>query len=176
MPVPTAAQIREWSKVDFDALGFDTDEALARLVRLAVAQVTRWTGQFWNVETGVYSDLAPALGSEPLAEDLVQKFVEWEAFRKQEDRAETMADFDLLSSFSAGGYSETRRSGKDAMEAQVATLKALLWPVMSYEAQEAWIEMIGGPPAPALEITPTIVPTGAWLDGIYYEADPWGGT
>lgn len=152
MAAPTATEIREYSNVDFDTLGFSEDSALQRLVDVALATVDRWTGQSWT--GGTYSGLPPAAGSEALARDAVQNIVEVLAYRKQADRAETLGDFDLLSGFSASGYSETRRSGKDAREASLATLEAMFWPLMSYAKQDEWREMMGVI-TPDFEITST---------------------
>lgn len=151
MAAPTAEEIREWSQVDFDSLGYGEDPALQRLVNVALAVFTRWTGQSWSGDT--YSDIAPATGTEALAVDAIQTLTEIAAYRKQADRAETFGDFDLLSSFSAGGYSESRRSGKDLREVSLSQMEAMLWPLMTAAKQEEWKEMISGINAPAFEVT-----------------------
>ena len=152
MAAPTAEEIAERSKVDFDTLGFGDEDDLQRLVDLAVSMVGRWTGQTWT-DTGVYSDWPPGAGTEPMAQHIVMQLVEYLAYRSQEDVVETLADFDLISSFTAGSYSETRRGGKDAQEASRAILGNLLWPLMSYDKQDEWTQMIGGINAPAFAVT-----------------------
>ena len=152
MAVPTAADIRDWSKVDFDSLGFEDDPALQRLIDRALGLFTRWTGQSWSTG-GVYSNLAPAQGTEALAAGVLQTLTEFLAFRSQEDIAETLSDFDLISSFSAGSYSETRRGGKDAADASRALLGNLLWPLMTDDKQDEWLALTQGVNAPAFGVT-----------------------
>lgn len=152
MAAPSASDIRTWSKVDFDSLDFGDDPSLQRLVDQAVALVTRWTGQSWSTG-GIYSGLSPAEGSEPMASGAVRVLTEWLAFRAQEDVAETLSDFDLISSFSAGGYSESRRGGKDAADANRAMLGNLLWPLMTFDKQDEWLQITAGINAPAFGVT-----------------------
>lgn len=152
MALPTAATIRARSKIDFAGLGFVTDEELQPLVDAAIGLVTRFTGQAWDLG-GVYSNYPPAAGTEPLAMLAVIRLTEMSAYRAQEDIAETLADFDLISSFSAGSYSETRRGGKDSMEANLATWRTIFWPLMTYDAQDEWLQMTTGVNAPAFGVT-----------------------
>jgi hypothetical protein len=175
MPTPTAATVRARSKVDLDLLGYADDDELQILVDEAIALVQRWTGQRWG-DDGTYSNRAPASGTEPLAAKAVLRLVEFEAYRSSEDVQETLSDFDLISSFSAGDYSETRRSGKDAQEARMAVLKGLLWPLMDYDHQDDWVQLEGGPNAPAFGVTEVDWGARTW-DTFGYggtpEGDPW---
>lgn len=138
MAVPTADAIRENSLVDFDSLGY-TGTKLDRLVSIAVSQTRQATGQGW-ANTGEFTPVAPLSSmDEPLVDHVVQTLTEWLAYRTQPDVVETLGDFDLISSFSAGAYSETRRGGKDALEAQRAFLRGLFWGIMSPDKQDDWI-------------------------------------
>lgn len=153
MAAPSVSDIRSWSKVDWAPLGYaqDDPDPLERLLAVALSTLTRYTGQSWDGDT--YSDLAPAKGTEAMAQDAVQVLVEMAAFKKQGDRLETFQDFDLLNNFSAGGYSESRRNGKDMQDATYGMLKSILWPLMSYDAQDEWIQMTTGVVAPAFTTT-----------------------
>ena len=57
---------------------------------------------------------------EPLVDMVVRAKTENLAYQNQPDIIETAADFMLISSFSAGSYSETRRDIKDLKEARLA--------------------------------------------------------
>lgn len=46
---------------------------------------------------------------EPLVREATQLLVEWKVMAGQQETVETAGDFDLIGSFSAGSYSETRR-------------------------------------------------------------------
>lgn len=152
MAAPTASDVDSWSQVDFAALGVDATN-LTRLTTLAIALLRRWTGQFWDASNGgLYTGLAPAEGTEPMAQDVVRQLVEVAAEQSTEDRAEGFADFDTLTSFSAGGYSENRRSGKDFQEATAALLHRLFWPLMDYAHQDQWMQMMGQV-IPGFEVT-----------------------
>jgi hypothetical protein len=153
MAYPTAAIVRSKSKVDFDALGFGTDPELQDLVDAAMGLLGRFTGQSWDPIGGGYSGLPPAVGTEGLALQALIRLTEVSAYRAQEDVVETMGDFDLISSFSAGSYSETRRGGKDAQDANIAMWRALFWPLMTYDAMDDWESMTTGVNAPAFGVT-----------------------
>lgn len=153
MALPTPEDLTEASLVDFDALGFDSEPKLQRLLNVGLSLVKRYTDQTW-AEGGVFAPVAPlGEGDEPLVMEAVLSLVEWLAFRKQEDVIETLGDFDLISSFSAGSYSESRRSGKDSQEANRAMLRGLLWPIMSPDKQDEWIQLETGVNAPSFEVT-----------------------
>lgn len=104
----TAAQIRTWSKVDFDDLGYDAptgddEDPLDVLIRRSEADLRATcdlnladlTGDDWRV---------------PFVEEVLQALVEYRVGAYQGDVAETGADYDMIQSFGAGGYNETRRS------------------------------------------------------------------
>lgn len=125
---PTAAEIREWSKVDWadpdvdypPPVGSDPDP-LQLLVDRASAYVTFVTAR------GYDSHLPTSL--EPLLNQAVQMRTEQLAQMGKADNVETAGDFDLLSAFTAGAYSETRRSMADANEAKAGMLNP--WPELN---------------------------------------------
>jgi hypothetical protein len=152
MAIPDAAYVRAVSNVDFGALNYSDNLKLERLVRIAAAQVGRYTGQRWV--NGLFAPHAPlSTDDEVLVEDAIVQLTEWLAMRKQSDVIETMADFDLISSFSAGSYSETRRGGKDSVDAQRAFLRGLFWPLMDDDARDEWIAVETGVNPPAFAVT-----------------------
>lgn len=153
MASPTAEWVVENSNVSFDQTGFGDTVKLERLVAVARRVVARYTGQGW-LPDDTFAPTVP-LGplDEPLVADVVLKYVEFAAFRASADVAETLSDFDLISSFSAGSYSESRRNGKDAAEAARAVLKNLFWPIMSPDKQDEWIAQDAGVNPPAFAIT-----------------------
>ena len=113
MIAPTATEVRTWSKVAFAELGYAAPEGadpdlLAPIVDRAVAFMVNVAG----VDLASISDTADPVTNPQLylAQQAVQMLTELEAFRNQGDAAETASDFDLLSSFDVGGYSEQRRS------------------------------------------------------------------
>src|SRR3954453_3303098 len=107
LPV-TPTQIHDWSKVDFDVLDF-TDVQLQVLIDRAAAGVLGITGR-------TLATMPAEL--EPLAQEAIQLQTETLAYQAQPDYVETLADFDLISSFTAGPYSEQRRSVAEAIEAK----------------------------------------------------------
>lgn len=129
MDAPTAKEIREWSKVDFDDLDFpepaepekETDP-LERPVNRANLWLQHTTGRIYSL-LEVPTEKEPEETDEAFAlrvleaEWLMQSMqlasmmlVEHAVFVAQPEHAETSADFNQIQSFSAGSYSETRRS------------------------------------------------------------------
>lgn len=124
-PKPTAADIRRWSKVDFDDLDFeiiDDTDRLERPVERANIWLQHTTGRIFallsipNAKEPEETDEAFAervLEAEWLISSMqlaVQMLVEYAVFLAQPEHAETASDFNQIQSFSAGSYSETRRS------------------------------------------------------------------
>jgi hypothetical protein len=111
---PTASEIRSWSRVDFDDLDFeepgrDEVDPLEKPVRRANLWLQHTTGQ-------IYEDLderATDIETQWIIESMhlaSMMLVEHAAFVAQPEIAATSADFNMVQSFSAGSYSETRRS------------------------------------------------------------------
>jgi hypothetical protein len=155
MAAPTVDSLRIATNVDFASLGYDEDAKLGRLLNVAVRTVHIYTDQAWAAETPyTFVPVAPLTGAdEVMVEEAVYTFTEWLAHHKQADVIETMGDFELISSFSAGSYSETRRSGKDSQEASRALLRNLLWPIMSADKQDEWLALEAGVVVPSFAVT-----------------------
>lgn len=146
MPLPDAIAVQEWSLTDFGGLGFD-DDGVQRLVDRAIALVGYYTGRAW-ADDGTFT---PANLS-PLADQAVQVVTEFLAFRA-EAAPETLSDFDMIESFTAGSYSEQHRSPADMAKAGFASLQALLWPLMTEEAQDQWLFLMGAGNRPDFSVT-----------------------
>ena len=167
MVAPTAADVRGWTKLDLDELGYGDDSSLQVLVDRSVSNFTNITGQ-------VLSALPDSLV--PSAQEAIQGLVEQTVFRAQEDNLETLSDFDLISSFSAGGYSETRRSPDEMMKAKMINawpwLNELLWQLLTPDKYDYWMAYFSGSFGPSFEVTPVNWGLGA---AVGEWDDPWGG-
>jgi hypothetical protein len=132
MNQPTATDIQAWTKQpDLKAA---TPEEADRTVRRSVAAFKRFTGLDFS---SVPDDLAPEV------ERAVQGLAELMTIQEGAEYVETLADFDLIQSFSAGNYSETRRSPEDAIKARRLVawpwLNDLLWGLMTPDKHDEWL-------------------------------------
>lgn len=163
MDRPDAASVRVMSKVNFDDLGYSDDTDLQVVVDQANAYFEWVTGR--PLDTTMPSGLAP------LAAQAVRMRSEQVAFQAQEDYVDTATD-DVISSFSAGTYSETRRDPtKRILVNSWGALNDLLWMAMTPEKYDYWQELLSGVIAPSFEITEV-----AWSHAMLGEASddvPW---
>lgn len=155
MNAPTTADLRDTSKVDFEALGFSGDAELDRVMALADGYVIAVTGRQW-------ATMPPYL--ELVAQQAAVMRAEQVMYRAQEDYQEAAND-DVISAFSAGPYSETRtdQSKKKLTLNSNPALAELLWlllmttlayPDPAVDAMyDMWIQLLGGQHAPAFEVT-----------------------
>jgi hypothetical protein len=148
MILPTALEVRSWSRLDFGSLNFSVDADLDRLIVRAEASFRRITGLRLTEVPG--EDV-------PLVQQAIQGMTEQLAFQAQPEILETLSDFDLLSSFSAGAYSEQRRSPREMFEARMVNpwpwLNAALWGLMTPEREEYWTNFFTGGNAPAFAVS-----------------------
>lgn len=174
MIAPTAAWIEENSDVDFASLGngwLAADGAVQRLVDVQVAFLEWATGR-------PLATMPPEF--ERLAEQALIYLVENSAQQSTADISETMGDFALIQSFSAGPYNESRRGldelRKSGLIVADPRLHGLLWALLTDERRDVWMEWLSGVIAPAFEITDVnwadsfIDPLGGrgvWEDGVY---------
>lgn len=104
--IPLPEDIREWSLVEFDEAGFgireDGSDPMLRLVQVQAGWVQRVTGKLFD--STLSADDLEAM------QEAVKMAVEFAALRADPDFIEGAADFDLIKSFTAGSYSEERRS------------------------------------------------------------------
>jgi hypothetical protein len=107
METPTAVQMREWSLLNYDRLGYTDDPKLQRKVDQACAYVASVTGQ----------DFAALVPRPPLQEaqlaslmeQCIQLRTEQIVLQSQPDHAESAASNEVVQSFGAGLYNESRR-------------------------------------------------------------------
>lgn len=169
MTSPTAAEIREWSKVDFGALGYADDDALQLLIDRSAALFTQIT--FRPIDASLPTTL------ETVVNQVVQRMTEILAFQSQQDFVETLSDFQLISSFTAGPYSETRRSLTEIKEAKMLTadpaLNTLLMTLLTPDAMDFWLGWWSGENPPAFEVTEVDWTFGSGFD-TPWRADPYG--
>lgn len=163
MNTPSYADIQSWTKQpDLKAADAVTAE---RTTARAVASFKKFT---WMTDfTQVPDDLAP------LVEQAIQGLAELTTVQQSADYLETLADFDLIQSFSAGAYSETRRNAEDAMKARLLVawpwLSELLWSLMTPDAYDYWFQIITGAIPPAFGVQEV-----AWDAGRPpYVNNPW---
>lgn len=144
---PTAAEIDQWSKVEFADLEWEEAD-LEREIERAQEYVLDVTGYATPEDV-------PANYSQTYRE-AIQRRVEQQAYATSPDIIETVADFDLIKSFSAGSYSETRRDAEDAMKAKMINawplLNDLLMRMLTPDKYDFWLERWGQRP-PAFEMT-----------------------
>lgn len=110
------------------------EETLAQ----AISSFKRFTGlAFATVPTD----------DEPLVRRAVRGLTELHFTQDSAEYMETLADWDLIQSFTAGSYSETHRSAEDAMKARLLVawpwLSSLLWDLMTDEKRDHFDELFG---------------------------------
>lgn len=157
MDAPTAAEVQDRTKLEElkAADAADADETVAS----ANALLKRITGLDFAT---VPADL------EPLVRKAVRGLAESIWFEESAEQLETLSDFHLIQSFSAGPYSETRRSADDAVKAKMIHpwpwLNSLLWQLLTDAQHDFWIEFFGGLNAPAFEVTEVDWRAGSRMD------------
>lgn len=163
MTRPTAAEVREWSRVDFGSLGFADDADLQVLVDRSNALFEQITGR--------PLDATMPSSMEPLAQQAVQRMVEILAFQSTQEFIETLSDFQLIASFSAGSYSENRRSLTEVRDARMLTadpgLNTLLVGLLTPDQADFWLGWWTGKAGPGFEITEV-----EWMYGSGFD-EPW---
>lgn len=165
MDAPTPADIKGWSKLNFAEKGFSTDDDIQRLIDIAGSLLTNITGQ-------TYADMPPEMV--PMAEMAIRGFTEQLAFEQQVDYLETLADFDLIKSFGAGPYNETRRDPGEAFKARMLNawpwLSDLLWKMLTPDKYDYWIEFFAPQEVPAWAVTEVEWGFTGWTDDYIYGA------
>lgn len=148
MDAPTADDIRQWSIVDFGQLGFVDDSQLQRLIDRVAESVELTTGRTLD---GLPDEFDKQM------EQVIQMLVEQYAYQAQPDQIETASEFFLISSFSAGSYSETRRGLEEIRKSGLLNpnpaIHFLLWALMTDAKRDEWLGWIMGINAPAFETT-----------------------
>lgn len=148
MVAPVADDIRQWSKVDFDALTYADDADLQRILDQSISYI-------WFV-TGRKPDDTCPVELEALMNQALQMRTEQVANQAQQDYVETGSD-SLTQSFTAGSYSEMRhdptRRGETALVNPWLDLSEILWMLMTDDKYDYWRSRLSNINAPAWEIT-----------------------
>jgi hypothetical protein len=167
---PVVADIKAWSRVDFGSLDSPfSDQDLQVQLDRAIDYLVVTTGRPW--------DATMPAQLVPIAQEATQLRVEQQCFESQGDYAETAND-ELIQSFSAGNYSETRHEPGRSRYAGLTTgipeinpnkwLNRDLWLLCTPQMQEYWGLAINGqsPFAGLAAIETTEVDWGNY-DGLY---------
>jgi hypothetical protein len=148
MVTPTAADIREWSKVDFDELTYADDVDLQRILDQALSYT-------WYVTGRPADDTLPPEFDGLMRQAILMR-TEQVAYQSVADYVETGSD-SLIGSFTAGSYSETRhdptRRGETRSLNPWIDLSNILWMLMTDDKQDYWRFMLQNLNAPAFEVT-----------------------
>jgi hypothetical protein len=152
---PTVDELKTWSRVDFASLDepYSDEDLEIRLVR-AEDYLTAYTGRAMDATMP-----APLVH---IAEEAIQLRVEQICFQEQSDYVETSND-NLIQSFSAGNYSETRREPGRTRYAGATTgipelnpnesLNRDIWLLCTPEMQDYWRYITQGQGGVAIETT-----------------------
>jgi hypothetical protein len=160
---PTAAEVRARSRLDFSAEGYPEDDGELGLQERVVDPAVNW---LWYVTARSYSDAQT--DQFPQIEDMLDLAVRMRSeqivLQARYDQLETSADIDMISSFSAGLYSETRRGSNDTVKPPRMLnpwppLNDLLWLLLGLfpgetndlvsDRADYWEELMTGQVAPA---------------------------
>lgn len=156
-PVPDAAYVVSASKLTWSDYGYSSNDGPGGIQEL----VDRAESTFWRI-TGQTLDQIDAQDA-PLVRRVIQGLTEQIAMASSSDTLDTMADWDLIQSFSAGSYSETRRSADDMFKSRmlnaVPWISDALWSMLTPERYEHYLQFFTG------------VNTPAWQAGDVYWAE-----
>lgn len=168
MTAPTTADVLGWTQLD--ALRAADPATADRLVAVAISMLKRFTG----IDFATVSD-----DDVPVVQYAITGLAELLTYQSSPDYMETLADFDLLQSFNAGNYSETRRDPKAAREARLLVawpwLSDMLWGLMSPDRYDYWYGLFSTTPPPAFDVQEVDWSAGTDLYGSY-GPDPWYGS
>jgi hypothetical protein len=166
---PTVADIEAWSRLDFSSLDAPfTDADLQIRLDRTVAYLEATTGRLWD------DTMPPPLL--PIAQEATQLRIEQICLQEQEDYAETVND-DQTQSFTAGNYSESRRSPRDRYTGLTTGLPEInsnpwlnrdIWLLCTDDMRMYWTATLQG--QAAVSLIPSFAVTEAdWgnYDGLY---------
>lgn len=149
---PTATDLALWSLVDFSSLGFSNPARLQVYIDRATAEIVNLTGRDL-LSLNMTDD--PNLI--PLMQQAIQIRTEMLVHQAQPDYVDTLSDFDLIGSFTAGPYSEQRRSPGEAVQARTLSqnpvLHELLFNLLTDDKYDDYLLWVQGQFLPALMFT-----------------------
>jgi len=177
MAAPTAADVRAHSLVNFDEFGYpeDSPDPLQYVVDQANAWLTIVTGRSYT-SGWTPPPIDPAILL-PLMDQAVRMRTEQIVMQSQQDNVETAGDFDLIASFSAGSYSETRRDNMktSTMINPWPALNNLLFLLLDDDHRDFWLWLMTGIQPPAWSTVQV-----DWAEGLGQAGDirayAWGYT
>lgn len=157
---PTADDVYAESKLPWRRLGYPDATSIEHLILDAVGYVTWITGRYFSdfgYPQGI--DGAEPIAAEPVLTRGLRRAVRMRAeqLAKQDQPGyiDTATD-DLIASFSAGPYSESRRDPTRRGEQRILNmwpgLNDLLWQLMTEERFEYWRLILGMANAPAFSV------------------------
>lgn len=165
MDAPSASDVKGWSQSDL--ITGATPARLAQNVAIAISTFKKITGQS-NFEVITEDDTA-------MVQRAITGLAEMVAQQSDPDYLEELSDWDLISSFSAGPYSETRRSPDEARKARLIVawpwLSDLLWGLLTPDQYDWWVMFFSGVNAPAFAVTEVDWRAGDGYGGSY-QYDP----
>lgn len=152
MTTPTADQLRAMSNLNYDRLGYSDNAKLQKQLDRAAAYVVNVTGQ--TLEAPVPVAPLSVAGLELLIEQCIQLRTEQIVLQSQADHAESAAQNEVVQSFSAGLYSESRRD-PNAKRVRLNTwpqLDELLTQSMTPDRLVAWTALVTGEVVPYWDV------------------------
>lgn len=146
-PIPVASDVRAASKLDWCEYGYESDTGPGGLQEL----VDRSESSFWRI-TGQTLNQIDAKDA-PLVRRVIQGLTEQMAMQSSPETLDTQSDWDLIQSFTAGPYSEQRRSPQEMFAGRmlnpVPWISDALWSLLSYERYGHYISFFTGVNVPA---------------------------
>lgn len=171
-PVPAAADVRAASKLDFCELGYGVDAGPGGLQEI----VDQAESLFWRITGQNIDSIKPK--DAPIVRRVITGIAEQMAQQSSADYLDTASDWDLIQSFSAGPYSETRRSAADMLQARmlfpVPWINQALWGLLSEERYGYWMAFFTGYNMPAYETSDVFWQEGLEFGGLWRPDSPWG--
>lgn len=132
MEIPTPEWIRQRSNVEFAEYGYPLpadgeDDRLGELIEEAVPELRGYVGEFLQAEE-------PGLVA--LLRKAVRMLVEFNAGAAQMEQLETVVDFNLIQSFGASNYNESRRTPAQARQGvhPWPALESLIGQILAYDS------------------------------------------
>lgn len=172
-PIPTAAAVRASSNLSWTdyGSGLGSDAGPGGLQEV----VDRAESAFWNITGQTLDQIDPKFA--PQVRRVIQGMTEQIAMQESSDVLDTLSDWDLISSFSAGPYSEQHRSPAEMFQARmlwpVPWISQALWGLLTPERYGFWLSFFTGVNQPAWETSDVFWEEGQiigsmWGPGIGY--------
>jgi hypothetical protein len=166
-PIPTAADVRAASNLswtDYGA-GLADDTGPAGLQEI----VDRAESAFYNI-TGQTLDSIDVKFA-PQVRRVIQGMTEQLAMAGSADVLDTQSDWDLITSFTAGPYSEQHRAGDEMFKGRmlfpVPWISMALWALLTPDRYGFWVSFFTGVNQPAFEGTDVFWEAGQELSSLY---------